>query len=199
MYRLFSYNVASLSEDKLRLLPPSRLQKATNYLKKEDRLLSFAASFALEEALESQGVKEKDVEIIYGENNKPYIKDRDDLYFNLSHSGEVAIAVVSKKELGCDIEKIRPYSEEVAKRCFAKEERAYINKAKNKDEAFTRIWVYKESFIKAIGKGLALKLSSFSATPTPAGIKLIQNIDPREWIIEEKPMEGYILAVCYQK
>ncbi len=52
-------------------------------------------------------------------------------------------------------------------------------RAKGKDVAFTRIWVYKESFIKALGMGLAMSLSSFSVALASKGITLKQTADPR--------------------
>ncbi len=52
-------------------------------------------------------------------------------------------------------------------------------RAKGKDVAFTRIWVYKESFIKVLKMGLAMSLSSFGVAPTSKGIVLKQTAEAR--------------------
>ncbi len=189
-YEIKESDVASLS--------PLRLEKANRCVQPKDRLLSLAAGIALDRGLQEYGLREKDVTFLTNERGKPYLKDHPDIHFNLSHSGEIALAVFDEKEIGCDIERKRPIKEEIVRRCFSKEEQEYVDQAKDKDEAFTRIWVYKESFIKALGVGLGMSLSSFSVLPASKGIALKQNIDPRNWAIEEIKIEGYIAAICKQ-
>ena len=40
-----------------------------------------------------------------GEHGKPYLKERKDVFFNLSHSGDYVLCAVSDKEVGADIQK----------------------------------------------------------------------------------------------
>lgn len=89
--------------------------------------------------------------------------------YNLSHSGRYALCAVETEtdrdtKLGCDVEMIKNIRPEVARRFFCSDEEAYIMKQKTKErqaEEFYRYWVLKESFIKAVRKGLKLDLRSF--------------------------------------
>ncbi len=166
------------------------------YAFSKDRNLSFAAGIALDRALKEYRLREKDVIIEQNEFHKPYLKDYPEVHFNLSHSGKKAICAISDKEVGCDIEEIKDPVTEVISRCFSKEEQAYIEKSIDKREAFYRIWVAKESFLKAIGTGINDDMTRFSTIPKGDTILLMQNIDKKTWVITEKKTEGYIYAVC---
>ena len=68
----------------------------------------------------------------------------------------------------------------LAEEFLTKGEYDYIigQKTKNKrDEAFYRIWMLKESFVKAVGSGLMLPFNSFEIKiMTDGQIDLIQNV-----------------------
>ena len=199
MYKFFCVNINDITERESACLSTDRQARANSYVFEKDKKLCLAVGFALDKGLRELGLSESFVSISYKENGKPYLKDHPDVHFNLSHSGELAIAVFSDKEIGCDIEKIRPVNDGVVSKCFTKEEQKYINVSLNKDEAFTRIWVYKESFLKAIGCGMTIPMNSFSIFPDKEKIKIIQNVDPRRWVIEEKAFDGYLVAICSQE
>ena len=61
-----------------------------------------------------------------------------------------------------DIQKSAVYSPALVNRFFAEAERDYIEAAQDKNCAFTEIWSLKESYIKAVGTGMHMPLSSFS-------------------------------------
>lgn len=88
------------------------------------------------------------------------------LSFNLSHtSGAVVCAVASGGQLGVDIERQdRVVELELAQRYFAADEVVQLQAAEPPLQArrFLEFWTLKESFIKALGTGLATPLSSFA-------------------------------------
>ena len=84
------------------------------------------------------------------------------LYFNLSHSGELAACVIADRPVGLDVQKSCAYRAALVRRFFAPEERALLAASDDRDRDFGRIWSLKESYIKATGEGLALPLPSFS-------------------------------------
>ncbi len=199
MSKIFLVDVDELNEEEISSLSSIRKEKASRFVFEKDKNLSLAAGIAFKRGLKTYGLDENEVELIYGEYGKPYLKDHSSIFFSLSHSGKKAIAVFDEKEIGCDIEKIRPFSKDVVERCFNEEEREYLEKRGNSDKEFTRIWVYKESFLKAIGSGISKDLSSFAIIPSKGDVLLKQDIDPREWTIKEIDLDGYIAAICYQK
>ena len=89
------------------------------------------------------------------------------LSFNLSHShGRALLAVSAQRELGVDLEKVRPDVSglEISERFFSCAERAVIGSAPAEDVArtFFRHWVAKEAVLKAQGIGLGFELHRFS-------------------------------------
>lgn len=97
-----------------------------------------------------------------GENGKPYwehAKDDRHLYFNLSHSGDMAACIIADAEVGLDIQKICRVREAVVRRCFLQEEAALLE-GTGADRTFTRIWSQKEAVAKLTGKGLSQILES---------------------------------------
>lgn len=108
-------------------------------------------------------------EIAAGQCDRP-------LRFNLSHTrGLVAVAVALERDLGVDVEHVRPrsFTLDVADHYFSGPEVAALRAlplARRRDRFFT-YWTLKESYIKARGLGLALPLDQFGfeldAGPAP--------------------------------
>ncbi len=141
-----------------------------------------------------------DVRFRYGENGKPYLDGAEELYFNLSHSGETAVCAIAPCEVGCDVERIRTRELAVARRFFTPEEYEAVVSAGD-DEArrkmFCRFWTLKESFLKVTGRGLQLGLDSFRIIPEKGKISVIQSVDQRTYYFREyETAEGYCCAVC---
>jgi len=89
------------------------------------------------------------------------------LGFNLSHSGDdLLIGLVGEGRLGVDLERVRSFSdlEALARRTFAEEEIAELLALPPdmRARAFFRGWTRKEAFIKAVGGGLSIPLTSFA-------------------------------------
>jgi len=85
---------------------------------------------------------------------------RHPLRFNVSHSAELAlIAVCRGRELGVDIERVRPFAEadRIVASFFSTAEQAAFAMIPDeaKDRAFVRGWTRKEAVLKALGIGLA--------------------------------------------
>ncbi len=183
-------------------LSDERRKKIDSYLFGRDRRLSLGAGILLDKGLSAYGLREGEVSISYGKNGKPHLSRHSHIHFNLSHSGEMALAVFAGRDVGCDIEKVQNADMELAEEFFTKGEYDYIvgQKTKNKrDEAFYRIWTLKESFVKAVGSGLMLPLNSFEIKIMADGkIDLIQNVDRRKYYFKEYPFEEYCGAVCFQ-
>ncbi len=126
---------------------------------------------------------------------KPYFANAEDLHFSISHSGEYAMVVLSDKEIGCDIQQIKNINLSIADRFFTAEEKKYVKCT----EDFFRIWTLKESFIKAIGKGLALPLNSFSIKGLDLDKPYCEYNRELYEFKEFDKMTGYCIAVCEVK
>jgi 4'-phosphopantetheinyl transferase len=147
----------------------------------------------------------------YSAQGKPSLANvTTDLRFNVSHTvsltdGLAALAFARNREIGVDVEKIRPDcdAEKLAERFFSASERDYILRLSGQalDEAFFRCWTRKEAFIKAKGGGLSIPLDQFDvsvAAGEPATL-LATRPDPtevRRWQLHNLPVKsGYAAAL----
>ena len=111
----------------------------------------------------------------YSYYGKPYLAEednREDLRFNLSHSGDlVLIAVTRGRDVGVNIERIRQdvLDEGIAERFFSQLEVATLRSlpADLQAGAFFNCWTRKEAYIKARGEGLSLPLDKFDVSLAP--------------------------------
>ncbi len=102
-----------------------------------------------------------------GPRGKPYLAGSPPLQFNLAHSGNLALAAITREvEAGVDLERHRSEiaGEAIARRFFSPAETAWLlglAEAARLD-GFYRIWTAKEAFVKAHGAGLGFGLQEFT-------------------------------------
>jgi 4'-phosphopantetheinyl transferase len=147
------------------------------------------------------------VEFEAGPQNKPYLAKHlstSRLQFNLSHSHGVALfAFAAGRELGIDLEKIRPdfASRDIAERYFAPKEIAELGALPPSEYTlgFFLCWTRKEAYIKARGEGLRLPLDSFSVSLTPRGPAELRSMDSNSWSIYSFcPAKEYVAAAVVE-
>ena len=194
--KIYLVNINSIKEEDVKDLSEYRIKKARNYRLESDKFLCLAAGVALNKGLKEYNLKEKDLIVKENKFGKLFFENKKDIKFNLSHSKNTAIAVISSKEVGCDVEKLRKYNEKIANTYFSKDENEFINKSEDKDESFTRIWTLKESFLKAVGIGLIQNMNEISIIPNDISIEIKQNIDDRKWIFKEIKLDDNYISIC---
>ncbi len=156
------------------------------------------------------GVEPAAVHLQYQRYGKPVLAGPSaTLRFNLSHSGELALfAVTQRRELGVDVERVRPDfgGMAVARRFFAPREVATLQALAPDEQsrAFFRCWTRKEAYIKARGEGLAVRLDSFDVTLTPAEPAALLEVrdapaEVARWRLQDvSPSEEYIAALAVE-
>lgn len=199
MFKFYIVNAKQLDKNEISFLRQERIEKANRFFFEKDRNLSLAAGIALKRAIEEKDLDYANIRIGYGENGKPFLLDYPNIHFNLSHTEEYAIAVISDKQIGCDIEKIRKYDKGVAERCFSRQEIDYVETSSDKDRSFTKVWTYKEGFLKAIGIGLSDKMKEITIIPSATSNKIRQNISKKEWNVFDKDFEDYLISIVEEK
>lgn len=131
----------------------------------------------------------------------------ENIQFNLSHSGELALVGVARaRPVGVDVEGVKPLTGhmKIAGRYFSPDEVDVLKSmADSKSvEGFIQLWAGKEAFIKARGDGLSLPLDRFSlaaliARPRGNPCTVTDPIDGRTWWVSPLHLEpGYAGAVC---
>lgn len=130
---------------------------------------------------------------------KPYLKTYGAIHFNASHSGNWIVCAIDAKPLGIDIEHIKPIDLHIAERFFSVEENKVLEYTANdkKLEYFYDLWTLKESYIKALGKGLSLPLDSFSILKYEECIVLKSIADTNTYYFKQYAVDrNYKLSVC---
>lgn len=171
-------------------LPVHRREKADRLLRQEDKALSVGAWCLYEQMVQEYELPGNGV-------------------YNLSHSGNFCLCSVDDSgdescSLGCDLEKIRDSRRQVAERFFCEGENDLIQEMQSEEgqrERFYRLWVLKESFMKATRLGMKLGMDQFEIGFCKADKPYFKK-QPwefpgayyfREYVVEELP---YRIAVC---
>ena len=145
----------------------------------------------------------------YSSHGKPSVqalKRSAPLFFNLTHSHQLALlAVTEKAEIGIDVEFIRAVDDGIAERFFSRSEVAALRALPSdlQNEAFFNCWTRKEAYIKARGEGLSLALDEFDVSLAPGAPAAIIAISDGEeasmWRLEHlQPEPGYVGALAIQ-
>lgn len=142
----------------LSFVNPAKREKLIKYKSEQDRILGIAGELVLQYVL----FKEYRIcspTIVYGDYGKPYLKNIE-LYFNISHSGEIVVLGVSDSNIGVDTEYIHKFDWSMLMRLFGPEEQKNIID----DSSFIKYWTIKEAFVKYLGTGLCTDFRSFTVS-----------------------------------
>lgn len=184
-------------DKQLVLVDGERREKVNALAVREKKNASLAAGVILPLALKECGICGT-VKIEGGRWDKPRLTSPKGVYFNLSHSHGWTVLALSDREVGVDIERIKPVDMRLAKRFFADGEWAQIEAAGDGAEAlFYRFWTVKEAYLKALGTGLNRPLNSFTVHFTAGGAKIDDPECDEVWLVSEfSDTEGYAVACC---
>lgn len=142
-------------------LSESRRRKADRVYGPEQRRQSLAAGALLEYLLKKGKTKGP---FFYGttERGRPFLcssqgesREKEGLYFSLSHTKGLAVCAVAPFPVGIDAEYVRKGREKIAKRFFHAEEQEYILSSQNPEECFFSLWTQKEAWAKLTDQPLA--------------------------------------------
>ncbi len=158
------------------LLSPDERERAARFRFEQHRRRYAVGRGALRRLLGRElGITPEAISFDYGPRGKPFLAARHagaDLQFNLSNSEELAlVGFLHSREVGVDVEFLKPMpdAEEIGERFFSIPEREVLHRVPGakKEIAFFNAWTRKEAYLKAVGEGLAVALSSFDVTLAP--------------------------------
>ena len=182
----------------VRLLSRDEHERAARFHFERDRQHFKASRSALRIILGRYlNLPPESLEFAQTEYGKPFLTNLEaaGVFFNLSHSGEVAlIAVARERELGVDVEFMRPdfATNEVAEHFFSMAEIYTLSGLEPhlRTQAFFNCWTRKEAYVKARGEGLSMPLDVFdvSLAPDVSAAMLNNRVDksePARWIFQD--------------
>jgi len=129
--------------------------------------------------------------------------------FNMAHSGGLAVyAFTAGIDVGVDLERVRdvPQMEADAARFFSREEGSDLFSLPPTERTlgFYRCWTRKEAYIKAVGDGLWVPLSSFRVAVRPDKQAALLSIGgdvkaAENWHLHDLALiSGYVGALAYE-
>jgi 4'-phosphopantetheinyl transferase len=134
-------------------------------------------------------------EIVKSPLGRPRLKKERNIKLSISHCEGAVAVVISDHEVGIDVERVRSYEREAARRILTEKEWSVLSKEKvNPDELFFRYWTLKESYIKALGTGLTYPLKNISFA-----IEKDRILSNKPWakFYVVSNCEEYIISTCY--
>ena len=145
------------------------------------------------------GKHDQEITLGLGEKGKPHIANLVDIHYNISHSGYYVVCAVAAAEIGIDVERIRRVNLRIAERFFSPSEIDDLMACdeENRMHYFITLWTIKESYLKAIGRGLTQHLNSFTIVKSNESYLLTGNEEAEGYGIETQSLNHeYMMAVC---
>lgn len=147
-------------EAALAMVSWQRREHALKFAHESGRRLSLAVYLLLMEGLNKEyGITEPPV-FDFLEGGKPVIKGHPEIYFNFSHSGNVALCAIDSQPVGADVETPRKITPSLIAYTMNDEEQAEIASAPESLQAFLALWTKKEAALKLTGEGIRNDMKS---------------------------------------
>jgi len=207
MIQIFAVPISNFPHTELdRLLSfvsEEKKQRLVRFLRREDLIRGLIGDLLVRKIVsETFVLPVKDIEFHTNEYGKPCLSTpMHSFHFNISHSGDWVVCATDGKPVGIDVERIQEIDLQIARHFFAPEEYEFIETATDKHQSrarFYTVWTAKESYIKAIGKGLSLPLNSFS-TVRDGNVEGLRLFDQCTWYLKTYYLDDeYSLAACGQ-
>lgn len=167
----------------------------------KDKLLSLGAEYLLMQACSEYGIDYKKQKVKLTENKRPVFENCE-FDFNIAHSENRVMCVISKNRAGCDVEFVKPIDMEIAKRFFNNREYEEVMACETEEQRidmFYRMWTLRESFVKCTGTGLIMKTDEYRVTLKESEPKVLQTYDSKKYrLFEFNNNDGYKYACCMQ-
>lgn len=184
------------------MVSAERKARAERFLRSEDSCRSVIAEVLLAYSLRQvSGIELSKITLIENQWKKPIIQGHD-VHFNLTHSGKWVMCIIDTFEAGIDVEKVKRVDFGIVPRFFSIREQEFFNRCATDEDrlnCFSTLWVLKESYIKAIGRGLHCPLDSFSVIPDIHNNVTLERNDsalPEKFLKLYSIGENYKCAAC---
>lgn len=185
-------------------LTKERQKKIRQFRQYQDGQRSLLAELLVRKLIyQHTGLQHEGVILRSNQYGKPFLVGMPEFHFNISHAGEWVVCAVDSSPVGIDVEKIQSLGmelEEIAEKTFSDMEYQALLKTPlaERDTAFFELWTLKESYSKAVGKGLSLDLDSFAFQIKEDRQIVFQSKEQTgKWYFKQYEIDsGYKLALC---
>jgi 4'-phosphopantetheinyl transferase len=184
----------------LQFLPEAGRERVRDRLNSSSKLHTVAGELLARYSVgQYLGKSDQEINLVFGDKGKPHIDNLKNVHYNISHSGHYVVCAVATAELGIDVERVRKVNLRIAERFFSESEISDLMARNEKDRMhyFITLWTIKESYLKAVGRGLTQHLNSFTIRKNGDSYILTGNEEAEEYGIETHELSHeYMMAVC---
>ena len=113
-------------------------------------------------------------EMARAEGGKPFFPAFPHCRFNLSHSGDFALCALSDREVGADIQRIRPHRPGFAEAVCSSDELRWLKEGEDFWGRFAQLWSLKEAKVKYAGTGLRRPIADIRVPLPRPGERLLE-------------------------
>jgi 4'-phosphopantetheinyl transferase len=173
--------------------PADIKEKITRYRRWEDAHACMYGKLLLKKALVDFKLNCKLEDLKYSRNQRPYF-DRSDFDFNISHSGNFIVCIVSNEmRLGIDVEEKKNIEIDDFESHFHKDEWDKIINSADVISSFYKYWTRKEALVKADGAGLSDSLKNIDLSKSSQQVIF----NERTWLLREVVLApGYKCSIA---
>lgn len=197
--KLIYDNINNYSQDEYNyfftLIKEQKQQKIKKIVNEDDKKRSILGEILLINLLKEFKIDYYYIDIYKNKYGKPLIKNMN-IYFNISHSNDYVVCIISNYEVGIDIEKIRNIKKNIINQFATPNEIIYINENSNSfNQKCFEIFTLKESYFKCLGTDLNnVKKVEFNLMN-----KLIKCNDVNFNFELIYDINDYIIAICEKR
>ncbi len=142
------------------------------------------------------GIDFDEASVVKNKYGKPYLSDNVKAHFNISHSGSYVAVMTADTEIGIDIQIVRPVRERVVEKICNKSERALVYSGDGSDRCFIQLWTLKESYIKAIGRGMSFPMNEVNFSFEELPCDTYGRLSNQKGIYFTKNYKDFVVSAC---
>ena len=186
--------------DFFKRLPEVRKDKILKLKQNEDRLRTLFGETVIRNLIQHKlGIPFDSIDFKINNYGKPFLAEKQDFHFNISHSGQWIVCAVGKYSVGIDIEQVVKLDMDISRNVFSEYEQRIFEALPDarKEAYFFDLWTLKESFMKATGLGFSIAPSSFTLYISKNKVTLLEGHYSADYVFHRYPaVQDYKLAVC---
>ncbi|MET3035907.1 4'-phosphopantetheinyl transferase superfamily protein [Chryseobacterium sp. NRRL B-14859] len=187
-------------QEMMQYVTPEKRAKIQRFRKPIDAMRSLLGDLIIRFILcRHYGFHNHEIHYEHQEFGKPYLPEHPDVHFNISHSGDWVVGIVSTDLIGIDIEKITEVKENLTSLALTTEEHQQFQKLNETERNlfFFELWTLKESYVKATGKGLSEGLNTLQISRDNGNIHIEKDGKPiLAYFKMLKCIEEHQLSLC---
>jgi 4'-phosphopantetheinyl transferase len=185
----------------LSYVTPEKKERIKRFYHYADALRSLLGDLLIRHLIcQKLNLNNQQLQFYQTEYGKPFLRNDRNFHYNISHSGDWVVCAWATAAVGIDIEQVALVDPSLAQRILTPAEYQIFSNINCSEQRhyFYSLWTLKESFVKAVGKGLSIPPDSFAIQKEQEEfLTVYPEPDSCRYFLKQYDWgESYCLAVC---